>query len=93
MLKSLHIQNLATIEEIDIDLEEGFSILTGETGAGKSIIIDGVRLLIGGKSSTDMIRTGEKKVTVEGIFDGDADKFVQRMLSEKGANKGYFDGT
>ena len=49
MIKSLRIRNLATIEDIELELEEGFTILTGETGAGKSIVIDGIRLASGEK--------------------------------------------
>ncbi|GAF76477.1 unnamed protein product, partial [marine sediment metagenome] len=58
MIKSLYIKNLATIENIELDFNEGFSILTGETGTGKSIIIGGIKLVLGEKGSTDLIRTG-----------------------------------
>jgi len=68
MIKSLRIRNLATIEDIELILKEGFSILTGETGAGKSIIIDGIRLVTGEKGSPDMIRTGKKETSVEVIL-------------------------
>ncbi len=67
MIKSLRIRNLATIEDIELILKEGFSILTGETGAGKSIIIDGIRLVTGEKGSPDIIRTGKKETSVEVI--------------------------
>lgn len=68
MLSSLHIENIAVIKTLDIDLERGFSALTGETGAGKSIIIDSINMLIGGKIQRELIRTGESKATVSGIF-------------------------
>src|SRR4030065_676093 len=68
MLGSLHIKNLATIEDLEIHFQEGFSILTGETGAGKSIIIDGIKLVLGDKASPDLIRTGRAEATIEAVF-------------------------
>jgi len=68
MIKFLHIRNLATIEDIELSFEDGFSILTGETGAGKSIIIDSIRLLLGEKGPADLIRTGKAEASVEAIF-------------------------
>lgn len=100
MLKSIHIRNLATIQDIELDLEEGFSILTGETGAGKSIIIDGIRLVLGEKGSLDIIRTGERETTVEAVFampkgeEGEKrEVLIQRKVSEQGVGKGHIDGT
>lgn len=106
MIKSLRIRNLATIEDIELILKEGFSILTGETGAGKSIIIDGIRLVIGEKGSPDMIRTGKKETSVEVILpfhqktanlknflsESENELFVQRKISEQRAGKGYING-
>ena len=69
MLKFLRIRNLATIEDIRLDLEAGFSVLTGETGAGKSIIIESIRLVCGEKASSDLVRTGRDEASVEAIFD------------------------
>lgn len=68
MLSSLHIENIAVIKSLDVDLEGGFTALTGETGAGKSIIIDSINMLMGGKIQRELIRTGEKKATVCGVF-------------------------
>jgi DNA repair protein RecN (Recombination protein N) len=107
MIKSLRIRNLATIEDIELILKEGFSILTGETGAGKSIIIDGIRLVTGEKGSPDMIRTGKKETSVEVILpshqktanlknilpESENELFVQRKISEQRAGKGYINGT
>ena len=59
MLRTLHIENIAVIKCVDIAFDEGFTVLTGETGAGKSILIDSLGLLLGGKFSREMIRTGE----------------------------------
>ena len=68
MLLELSISNLAIIESVRLVFSPGFSVLTGETGAGKSIIIDAVTLLLGGRASADMVRTGADVSTVEGIF-------------------------
>jgi DNA repair protein RecN (Recombination protein N) len=106
MIKSLRIRNLATIEDVELILKEGFSILTGETGAGKSIIIDGIRLATGEKGSPDMIRTGKKETSVEVIFpflqetanlksflpQSENELLVQRKISEQRAGKGYING-
>ncbi len=69
MLRSLHIENIAVISGIDIDFESGFSVLTGETGAGKSIIIDSINMLLGNKISKDLIRNGEMRALVSGVFE------------------------
>ena len=58
MLVSLHIENVATIKTVDIEFDRGFTVLSGETGAGKSIIIDSVNLLLGEKANRDLIRSG-----------------------------------
>ncbi len=69
MLRSLLIKNYALIEEISVEFSSGLTIITGETGAGKSILIDALGLLLGERASTDMIRTGAEKAIVEGVFD------------------------
>ena len=69
MLKNLLIKNYALIEEISVDFSSGLTIITGETGAGKSILIDALGLLLGERASTEMIRTGAEKAIVEGLFD------------------------
>ncbi|MDE7213695.1 MAG: AAA family ATPase, partial [Anaeroplasmataceae bacterium] len=68
MLKSLSVRNFAIIEDIHIDLKEGMTVLTGETGAGKSLIIDTISLLLGQRADNDMIRYGEKKASIIGVF-------------------------
>ncbi|MCQ2425732.1 MAG: DNA repair protein RecN [Lachnospiraceae bacterium] len=70
MLSSLHIENLAVIRSADIDFESGFTVMTGETGAGKSMIIGAINLLLGEKASKDAIRSGEEKAVVSGLFRG-----------------------
>lgn len=68
MLASLHIENVAVIRSLDLELEPGFTVLTGETGAGKSVILDSINLLLGGRFSRELIRTGETRATVAGLF-------------------------
>ncbi len=60
MLENLHVKNLALIDEVEVDFQPGLNILTGETGAGKSILLGSVNLALGGKYSADMLRTGAK---------------------------------
>jgi DNA repair protein RecN (Recombination protein N) len=69
MLRNLHIRNYALIESLDLDFSEGFSVITGETGAGKSILLGAIGLLTGQRAETAAIRTGAAKCIVEGIFD------------------------
>lgn len=68
MLSLLHIENIAVIERCDISFDKGFHVLTGETGAGKSIVIDAISALLGERVFRDLIRTGETKASVRGIF-------------------------
>ena len=69
MLRLLHIENIAVIEQADIVFESGFNVMTGETGAGKSIVIDAISAILGERAYRDMIRTGESKASVRAIFD------------------------
>ena len=68
MLQELSIKNFAIIENLQVSFDEGMTVLTGETGAGKSIIIDAVGLLAGGRGSNDLIRYGENKTVIQGLF-------------------------
>ena len=81
MLSSLFIKNIAVIESAQIEFENGFNILTGETGAGKSIIIDSLNILKGERASRELIRSGEQKARVDGVFNIDAE--TQRYLSDE----------
>lgn len=69
MLRELKIENLAIIDELDLEFGDGLIVLTGETGAGKSIILSGINLLIGEKASVDMIRNGEDHLLAQGVFE------------------------
>ena len=100
MLTRLSIRNIAVVEEADISFSRGFSVLTGETGAGKSMIIDAVRMILGDRMSRDIIRTGEKKASVYAEFafgkavpdqvrelaDEDGNLRLYRELSSDGKN-------
>ncbi len=68
MLFQLHIENVAVIDKVDVTFENGLNILTGETGAGKSIIIDSINMVLGERTSRDLIRSGENKAIVEALF-------------------------
>ena len=79
MLVGLHVKNLALIEQADVEFGNGLNILTGETGAGKSIIIGSVALALGAKASKDMIRRGEEYAYIELIFSVDDEKKTGRI--------------
>lgn len=68
MLAELAIKNIAIIESVTVSFQKGFTVLTGETGAGKSIIIDSIHLLVGGRGSSDFVRHGADKAEIEGLF-------------------------
>ena len=81
MLIRLNISNLATIHQLEVDFKPGFTILTGETGAGKSILVDALRFVMGNKAAVDQIRSGASSVTVEATFDLSSAPEVVRKLS------------
>ncbi len=83
MLKFLHIENIAVIEKTDIDFKLGFNVLTGETGAGKSIIIDSINAVLGERTSKDLIRNGCNSALVTAVFDR-LDLKTLDLLSENG---------
>ena len=83
MIKSLHIENIAVIEKTDIDFDNGFNVLTGETGAGKSIIIDAINAVLGERTSKDLIRAGCEKATVSALF-GDLSDEAKSIVIDNG---------
>ncbi len=94
MLVSLRIENLAIIEEVTIDFHPGFNVLTGETGVGKSMVVNALGLLSGGKASSALLRTGAKEGTVEALFclpDG-REVVLRRVISSTGRGRSYVDG-
>ena len=84
MLRLLSVTNFATIEQLEIELAPGFGVLTGETGAGKSIIVDALSLLLGGRADVGMVRSGARRSRVEGIFllGGDLAQKIDVSLGE-----------
>lgn len=84
MLTELRIRNFAIIEQVTLPLGEGFNVLSGETGAGKSIIVGALGLLLGERASADLIRSGAEKATVEGVFDVSKIKGVAELADERG---------
>src|SRR3954466_10446476 len=84
MLTELRIKNLAIIESLTLPLERGFNVLSGETGAGKSIIVGALGLLLGERASADVIRTGAERATVEGVFDVGDRPEIRALLDERG---------
>ena len=84
MLTELRIRNFAIIESLTLPLARGFNVLSGETGAGKSIIVGALGLLLGERASTDLIRTGADRATVEGVFEIADHPEIARLLDERG---------
>lgn len=82
MLKSLHISNYALIDVIDINFSSGFNVITGETGAGKSIILGALSLILGGRADTKVLRNTSKKAIVEAIFDISKYYNIKQILGE-----------
>ncbi len=84
MLNELHVKNIALIEEVNMEFEKGLNVITGETGAGKSLLLGAVDITLGGKFSADMIRNGEDGALVEMVFTTDDDKIINELR-----DKGY----
>ena len=82
MLKSLYIRDYALIDELEVEFSSGFSIITGETGAGKSILVGALKLILGARAQTDTIRAGARKAIVEGVFDVSDVAEVRSLLDE-----------
>ncbi len=85
MLTNLYIKNFILIDELNIDFSDGFNVFTGETGAGKSIFIDGISCLVGSKLTSSVIKNGQDKAVIEGVFT------VNDRLSQKLKEAGYDD--
>src|SRR5918911_672919 len=84
MLTELRIKNFAIIESLTLPLARGFNVLSGETGAGKSIIVGALGLLLGERASADLIRTGTDRASVEGVFETIGREDLARVLDERG---------
>lgn len=93
MLRFLRIRNLAVIESVEVEFERGFNVLTGETGAGKSILVEAVGLLLGGRASADLLRTGEAQATIEAIFEtAGSELIVRREITNQGRSRALING-
>ena len=108
MLRELRIKNFAVIDEVALDLAPGLNVLTGETGAGKTIVLNALGLVSGGRVSADIIRHGEEEASVEALFESfpapltgklreggyeiEDDLVVKRIVSRSGKNRVYLNG-
>src|SRR3970282_1393305 len=84
MLRELRVKRFAVIEEVTVPFAPGLNVLTGETGAGKSILIDAILLLLGARAQSDLIRSDSESATVEAIFDIDPGGEIPRILEDLG---------
>ena len=92
MIKSLYIKNLAIIDELNVHFENGLNIITGETGSGKSILVNAIAYLLGGRFSKDHMRTDSQKTIIEGNFQGDNSTFtIRRVISANGNSRIFVD--
>src|ERR1044072_7245726 len=96
MIRFLSVNNLAVIDRLELEFATGLNVLTGETGAGKSIMVGAVGLLVGGRASADLVRTGEDQAPVEAIFEGGsgAELIVKREVSaQSGRSRAFLNGS
>jgi DNA repair protein RecN (Recombination protein N) len=93
VLRFLSIRHLAVIDRLELEFEPGLNVLTGETGAGKSILVGAVGLLVGGRASAELVRTGEELATIEAIFEtADREIILRREISAQGRSRAFIDG-
>src|SRR6187399_1213153 len=95
MLRFLDIRHLAVIDHLEVEFEPGLNVPTGETGAGKSVLVEAIDLLVGGRASADLVRTGADAATVQAIFerpDG-REVIVRREVSAQGRSRAFIDDT
>ena len=84
MLTSLRVRDLAVLEDVEVAFAEGLTVLTGETGAGKSLVVDALTLLAGGRADPALVRAGAERLVVEGAFDCDDDQEARAILTDAG---------
>ena len=84
MIVELNMSNFAIIDNLKINFTRGFNVLTGETGAGKSIIVEGISMILGGRASKDLIKSGKSKATIEGLFYLEEPKKINILLNDFG---------
>src|SRR5881296_3869514 len=88
MLTTLNISNIALIDELTVEFERGLNLLTGETGSGKSIIVDALGVLIGGRFSSDLLKSGTERGSIEGLFAVAPNSELEAMLEGAGVEAG-----
>src|SRR5882724_11080004 len=101
MLRFLRIEHLAVIDALEVEFEPGLNVLTGETGAGKSMLVEAVGLLMGGRASGDLIRTGESQATVQAVFEiapgfpsqPNGELIVRREITSQGRSRAFVNDT
>ena len=93
MIRFLSIRHLAVIDELELDLEPGFTVLTGETGAGKSILLNALGLLIGDRAASDLVRTGEEKAVVQAAVETEenGEVILRREITPQGRSRAFID--
>ncbi len=93
MLRFLRIKHFAVIDSVEVEFDPGLNVLTGETGAGKSILVEAVGLLLGGRASGDLVRTGEETAAIEAIFEsGGEELLVRREITAQGRSRAFVNG-
>ena len=93
MLRFLRITHLAVIDSVEVEFDPGLNVLTGETGAGKSILVEAVGLLLGGRASGDLVRTGEDVAAIEAIFESGAEELlIRREITAQGRSRAFING-
>src|SRR5437868_4802309 len=93
MLRFLSVKRLAVIQAVEVEFEPGLNVLTGETGAGKSILVEAVGLLLGGRASGDLVRTGEESAAIEAVFESGAEEvIVRREITAQGRSRAFVNG-
>ena len=94
MLRFLSVRHLAVIDQLEVEFEPGLNVLTGETGAGKSVLVEAIGLLAGGRASADLVRTGETQTTVQAVFEaGRGEVIIRREVSAQGRSRAFIDDT
>src|SRR5438270_8992879 len=93
MLRFLRIRHFAVIDSVEVEFDPGLNVLTGETGAGKSILVEAVGLLLGGSASGDLVRTGEEAAAIEAIFETSGEELlVRREITAQGRSRAFVNG-
>ena len=95
MIRFLSIQNLAVVEKLELELQPGFTVLTGETGAGKSIVLGALGLLVGSRATGDLIRTGASRAVVQATVEAEDGReiILRREITAQGRSRAFIDDT